>query len=415
MIQNSYYLWGFSALFKPISEELGLTRAATSIAVSMGRFEGGIESPLLGWLTDKFGPRWLVVAGVFLFGLALILMYFVNSLWTFLLVWGGILGIAFNMSSTVPMRTAISNWFVKKRGTAQSTQMVMSGLSAVLGLPLVAWLLIKQGWRITCVIGGIVEWLVVLPLVWVFVKQRRPEYYGLLPDGATGGEEEVTDKSMIDRGVTYADEVEEVEFSLRQALRTPTFWLLSLAQASHMMASPALTTHAIPFLTDRGFDPLVAAGIMSMRVLISLPGRVVGGFLADRVRKHQMRFIMAGAYLLEAIGTAVFLFHPTEAMIYVWFIVYGVGWGVGIGILNPLKGRYFGRKAYGSILGAAMAVGSPIAIAAPIYLGWVYDTTGSYMGAFKIVAITLAFSAVLAAFIRPPKPPTEVTDVRKFM
>ena len=69
-----YYYIGMSALFKPIALELGLSRAATSVAASIGRFQGGFESLLTGWLTDKFGPRWIIITGVFIIGLGLVLM-----------------------------------------------------------------------------------------------------------------------------------------------------------------------------------------------------------------------------------------------------------------------------------------------------------------------------------------------------
>jgi OFA family oxalate/formate antiporter-like MFS transporter len=88
----SYQAYGISALFKPISSELGFSRAATSVASSIGRFEGGFEAPLTGWITDRYGPRWIVILGVFLISLGLVLMYFINSLWSFYVAWGGARG-----------------------------------------------------------------------------------------------------------------------------------------------------------------------------------------------------------------------------------------------------------------------------------------------------------------------------------
>ncbi len=104
-----YNVYGFSALFKPIASELGFSRAATSVAASIGRFEGGIEASITGWITDKFGRRWLVRAGVLLIGVSLILMYFINSIWAFYVIWGVMLGTGQNLALTLPMRTAIAN------------------------------------------------------------------------------------------------------------------------------------------------------------------------------------------------------------------------------------------------------------------------------------------------------------------
>ncbi|MFC2016119.1 MFS transporter [Chloroflexota bacterium] len=410
-----YYYYGFSALFKPISSELGFSRAATSVPAAVGRLEGGLEAPLTGWITDRFGPRWVVLLGVFLVSLSLVLMNFINSLWVFYIVWGVILGTGHNLTSTVPLDKAISNWFVKKRGVALGTKWVFSGLSGVIGLPLIAWFITTQGWRMTCVIGGVVMVLIGFPLVWFFVKQHRPEYYGLLPDGATAEEEVADESQMIDRGVKYAAEVQEVEFTLRQAMRTPAYWLLIVAYGAHALAGPAISIHGIPFLTDIGIDPLKAAGMMVIMVGASIPSRFIAGFLTDRVRIGHLRFLMAGAYLLQAVGTTLFLLNQSIAMIFVWYILYGFGMGAGYALMSPMRARYFGRKAFGSIHGTAMMLTTPAGVVAPIYFGWVYDTTGSYITGFIVVAAILAFSAVFASFVLPPKPPARVTDIRKFL
>ncbi|MFC1953732.1 MFS transporter [Chloroflexota bacterium] len=410
-----FYTYGFGALFKPLSSELGLNRATTSVTAGIGRLEGGFEAPLAGWITDKYGPRWIVLIGVFVVGTSLILMYFINSLWAIYIVWGVVLGTGTNMGQSLPIDVAISNWFVKKRGKAIGIKWLMGGLSGTVVLPLIAWLISTQGWRMTCVVGGVAMLLVGLPLVWLFMKNQRPEYYGLLPDGATSREDSADESKMIDKGVEYAAEAQELEYTLRQAMRTPAYWLLILAQTSHSMAMPAMLIHGIPFLTDIGMDPIKAAGMMAIMALASIPTRFISGFLADRVEKSHLRFIIGGAYLVQALGFALFLQNQTVIMIYIWFILYGIGHGTGL-TLNPvMRARYFGRKAFGSIAGFSRMFMTPIGIAAPIYLGWVYDTTGNYISAFWVVTALLGFASIFMSLITPPKPPAQITGIRKFM
>ncbi|MFC1957598.1 MFS transporter, partial [Chloroflexota bacterium] len=144
---GAYAAYGFSALLKPIASELGLNRAVTSFAASIARIDGGLEAPAAGWATDRFGPRGVIFLGILVVGISLILMNFINSLWSFYLVWGVLLATGHNMSTRVPLDTAISNWFVKKRGLAVGIKWVIMGLSGAVGLPIVAWLVVNQGWR----------------------------------------------------------------------------------------------------------------------------------------------------------------------------------------------------------------------------------------------------------------------------
>ncbi len=139
------YSYGISALFKPISEELGFSRAITSTAAAFGRFEGGIEGPLAGWVSDRYGPKWVIIFGVLLTASGLILMYFMGSVWAFLVFFGVMAGSGHNIAGVIPFDTAVSNWFVKKRGLALGIRWVLQGLSGVIVLPLVAWLITIQG------------------------------------------------------------------------------------------------------------------------------------------------------------------------------------------------------------------------------------------------------------------------------
>ncbi len=411
-----YFSVGFSALFKPISAELGLSRAVTSVARSLGQFQGGFEALLVGGLSDRFGPRVVILFGIVIAGLGLILMYFVNSLWSFYLIWGVIVAIGMNTSLTVPVEKAISNWFVKKRGTALSFRWISVVLSTILVVPLISIMIPSIGWRITCMIGGVVLLVAGLPLAWFFIRKERPEYYGLLPDGATTKAEPAADKSqMVAKGVEYAARFQEVEFTLRQTMRTYAFWLLIIGYITYQTTIVVIFTHCIPFLTDMGISPVMAAGVMAIAGAIGIPFRFGTGFLTDRLRKEHLRFLMGVAFLIMAGGIFAFLQSQTMSMVYVLLILFYIGQGAGIILFSVVRARYFGRKGFGSIQGAAQLIMMPFVVAAPIYAGWVFDTTDSYLGAFRLFAGLLVFGAVLVFLAHPPKPPAEVTDVRKFL
>ncbi|MBI4764982.1 MAG: MFS transporter [Deltaproteobacteria bacterium] len=420
---HGFNAYGISALFKPIASELGFSRTMTSVASSIGRLEGGLEAPLTGWITDRFGPKWIVFSGTFLVSLSLVLMYFIHSLWGFYVVWGLMLGTGVNTALSVPLDASISKWFIKKRGVALSIKWVFSGASGAVVLPLIAWMIATTGWRSACLIGGLVMGCIGLPLVLLCFKSHPPEYYGLLPDGATltekntGGKDLPADKEMngaqeeadmIRKGIAYAAEVSELEFTIWQALKTPAFWLLVCVQAVHGLVAPAINIHCISFLTDRGISPIVAAGMQAIMIGCSIPARMIGGFIADRIQKESFRFCVAGAYILQGVGIGIFLFHQTLFTIYLWFILYGIGMGAAITLNPSMRARYFGRKAFGTIQGTSMMLLTPIGIAAPIYAGWIYDTTGSYLTAFSLFTGLLGVASLILFFVRPPKTPETV-------
>ena len=155
--------------------------------------------------------------------------------------------------------------------------------------------------------------------------------------------------------------------------------------------------------------------MMGMMSAASIPTRLLAGLVADRVRIGQLRFLLGGAYFLEAAGLTAFLLNQTIAMVYVFFILYYIGMGASLPINGAMRARYFGRKGVGSIGGTSAIIMTPLAVIAPIYAGWIFDNTGVYITAFIVFAGLLAFAAVLMSMIPPPKPPSEITDIRRFV
>jgi len=399
------YINGSSILFKPIATDLVLSRAATSLATAIGRLEGGLEAPLTGWLCDKYGPKWVIIAGFLLFAGGLILMYYVTVPWTYYVAWGVMVGIGYNLALTLAMDKVAVNWFVRKRGLAFGIRFMIIGACQVIVLPVLTWLVITYGWRSTCLMWAVIAFIGI-PLTWFLIKQERPEHYGLLPDGTNPSMATVYAKDDIyQQGLEYAENFQEKEFTLKQAVKTQAYWLICLAWSVHILVTGAFSIHVIPFLTDMDITPTVAGGMMSMMVFFTIPSRLGAGILADRVPKSRLQFIAAGAFLLQALGIAAFMIQPGIPMAYVMLILYGLGNGAPTPIRLSIGGRFFGRKAFASILGSTMLVTAPVSMVAPIYAGWIFDTTGSYDNAFILFAALLGIAALLVSFVRPPIAP----------
>jgi cyanate permease len=231
------------------------------------------------------------------------------------------------------------------------------------------------GWRTSCLIWA---WViaVIVPFIWVTIKQKRPEYYGLLPDGAKAQENTTSEQfPVVEDGSSIGVDFEDREHTLRQAMKTLAYWMLIAADASGMIVFSGFTIHCIPFITDLGIDPTIAGSLMAMMIVFTIPST----------------------------GIASFLLYPHPSMLYPLLILMGFGTGAVRPLLIIIRGRYFGRKAYGSIEGTSMTFQTPFSILSPVYAGWVYDTTGSYMTAFILFASLAAFSTLVMYMARYPK------------
>jgi len=269
------------------------------------------------------------------------------------------------------------------------------------------------GWRTTCLIwSGIL--CICLPFVLMTIRQQRPEFYGLLPDGAKT-EMKLGTGDMMDRGVEYASGFEEIEFTLRQGMRTPAFWLIVIAMTGHAAVFGGFNVHCIPFLTDRGIDSTVAGAMMGMMVFFTIPARFIGGIIADRVKKGQLSLLVALALFFQSIGIGAFCLYPCAVTVYVMLIFYGFGSGATTPLYLLIMARFFGRKAYGSIQGTMSLVRAPIQFISPVYAGWVFDTTGNYMQAFVVFTVLAAIGGVVMLACRPPGAPEQIGDVRSFV
>lgn len=411
------FVWaGASVLFKPLAAELGLSRAATSIATSISGLGGGILSPITGMLADKFGSKWLILGGTFLLSIGLIWMYFINSAWAYYIAWGVIISSGFNLGLMIAQDKVLTDWFIRKRGLVFGTRFAILGILSAAAVPVISWLVTSYGWRTACLTWAVIM-LASIPLSSYFVRRHRPEYYGLLPDGAeydSGAEANID--AMVDRGMEYASGFQETEFTFRQALRTPSYWMLVISWCGFGLLFGPINLHCIPLLTDMGISPGVAAFMMSVMNLVNTPARFVGGILSDRISKEHLHYLMVVSFLLQGFGIVILLLSQGKiAMLYLSLILLGVGSGIFIPLSITIRARYFGRKAYGSIQGTSQLFSVPVTILAPVYAGWVYDVTGSYADAFKVFVGIAAAMVILMLFLRPPKPSAEATSLHKFM
>jgi len=407
---HGFNTYGISVLFLPISQELGLNRAATSWAPGIGRLEGGITSPLVGWLSDKFGPRWIVVFGIIVAGAGMIMMNFITEVWQYYIAWGALIGLGLNIGLTVAVDKTVNDWFMRRRGLAQGIKFAAIGILGIIVVQAMTPLMKISDWRFTCLLFGIIM-LASIPLAYIFVRPHRPEHYGMLPDGADTGERKEDEGVDIEtKGAGYASSYEEIEYTFKQAIKTRTFWLLNVAFGVQYIVAGGFNPHVHPFLTDAGLTETAASGLMGIMILFTLPSRFFGGLFADRVPKNRVQFLLTAAFFFQVIGLGTYLLFQNIPSTYVLMACHGLSSGAVTPLVLVILGRYFGRKAFGSILGTMVALLSPVGMLAPVFYGWVFDTTDSYNNAL-ITGLVLAVVAVMVScLVRTPKLPAGERD-----
>ncbi|MFC2007632.1 MFS transporter [Chloroflexota bacterium] len=383
--------FGFTAVIEPIAEEFGWSYAQISFAASLRGLEMGLLAPLVGLLVDRWGPRRLVFGGGILISLGLFVLSRVSSLAMF---YGAFALISVGMSATTGtvLVTAVVNWFRKQASIATGIVVSGLGLSGLL-VPLITVLVDKFQWRTAMDIVGLGILVVVLPLS--LLLRHKPEQYGYLPDG---------DSSDIVNGNKLQDTAEKTETSItaKQALRSRAFWHIAFAAMCHAFVLGALVTHIMPYLSSINIDRSTSSLVALLLPVTSISGRLGIGWLGDRM---DGRWVYAMGFVLMTIGMLFCSYLPGVGMwmLVPFVIVFSFGWGGNVTMRMSLSMRYFGRASYGTILGSSSVVmmighmaGTPLA-------GWIYDTWGSYQGAWLGFTLVTLAGMVLALTIPAPE------------
>jgi MFS family permease len=197
----------------------------------------------------------------------------------------------------------------------------------------------------------------------------------------------------------------EASFTITQALRTRSFWLCALSFGLGMATQYAIVVHTIPYLISIGQPESVAGLAVAWLTTSSLVGRLVVGWLADRVAK---RHLLAALFALQATGTVVFATMTEPWQIAVFLLLYAPAYGGIIPLRPAILADYFGRRSFGAVQGAISGFTSLAAVVGPVFAGWTFDVTQSYRSAYLVLGIvTAAALPVILGLQKPGPTPTQ--------
>ncbi len=383
--------WGtsqtYGVFFKPILTEFGWTRAITAGTRSVTSGIAGLLGIIVGRLTDRFGPRRVVlIFGSFL-GIGYLLMSQVSNLWQFYVVFGVMVGIGMS-ATTIPTMTTVARWFVKRRGLMTGIIQAGSGLGGMI-LPLLAgWLILNHGWRYTSVILGIIALVLIISLG-LFLK-RDPAQVGQLPYGV--------DETAEQRANNQAPDLQTAGLSAREAIRTKQFWMLTGMLFGYGLIRTTTFVHIAAHVTDLGFSLTIGAYVLAIISGASIIGRIGMGRLADIIGNK--RVFMIG-YIVVVAAFLWVLVADKLWMLYLFAAAFGLSWGTLAVIRMTLIAEIFGLGSLGAILGAVELGSQAGAIIGPFLAGWLFDITGEYTMAFFVMASVSGVGLILTILLRP--------------
>ena len=397
-VKGGTYNTGFTLYFLPVLNEMKLSRAATSLPFSLAKLESALEGPLVGYLIDRFDVRVMLVLGTVLAGLGFILLSFTESYLLFLLVFIGPVTTGFQIGFNHATLAAVNHWFRRKRGLAMAIVQTGQSIGGVAIFPLVALAVLTLGWRTAAFLSGIGV-LMLLPLA--FLVRRSPESMGLLPDGEPSpARDRSADGHSRQPAVSDAH-----EFTAREALRTPTFWLLATFHGLRNVPYSGVTVHLVPLLVWKGLDQPMAAFFVGLTSFCTVIVRPLTGWLGDRQSKQKIGTI---GVLMGALGLAVLTYSDGAVWALVAFaILFSFGDGIN-SVTWALVGDCFGRSSFATIRGWIGMLQSVFSMPAAVFTGWVYDQTQSYTYALIPFIVSYAISGLILWRLPDPELPARL-------
>jgi MFS family permease len=364
-------MFSLPVLLTPMTETTGWSRTGISTAMTVGFLAMAAGSMAWGTVSDRFGPRFVVLTGSCLLAIAMVLAAHSTTLLEFQLVFGLLTGVAAS-AIIVPMMATVTGWFDTQRSLAVSLVSAGMGMAPMTMSPIVAWLNETHDWRGTMMIVAAIVAVIMIP---VSLLVKRPP--ALERSAATGG-------------------APAGGFTLGEAIRSPQFIILTTTNFFCCATHSGPIFHTVSYAITCGITPIAAVSIYSLEGLAGLGGRIFFGVAGDRFGAKRVLVI---GLLVQALGALAYYFAHSLGEFYLVAVLFGFTYAGVMPLYSVLVRENFPLSMMGTIIGGTAMAGGLGMAASPLLGGWIYDTTGSYawlyLGSFGMglgaMAIALTF------------------------
>jgi MFS family permease len=369
-------MFSLAVFLQPMTEATGWSHTAVSTAMTINFLAMGAAGFGWGALSDRIGPRPVVLAGAILLGLGLFLASRAQSALGFQLSFGLLVGVAVG-SFFSPMIAAVMGWISQHRGLAVSLVSVGVGVAPMTMSPFAAWLITQMDWRNAMFVIAVLVWVTLVPAA---LFARRPP--------AMPSANESTNSPAGER------------IPMGKALTSAPFIILALTFFACCAAHAGPIFHTVTYAMTCGLAPLTAVTIYSVEGLAGLGGRLALGVAADRLGVK--RVLIAGL-VIQAVAALAFIYASRLGEFYAVAATFGFAYGGVMPLYAVLAREYFGQRILGAVFGAAAMVSSLGMALGPALGGWIFDTFGAYTWMY-IGSAAIGLGAVAIAFAFPPFP-----------
>ena len=368
-------MFSLAVFLAPMSEATGWSRAGISFAMTVNFIVMAFGSFAWGAATDRWGARFVTLAGAVLLGLALALASRSRTLLEFQLSYGILVGIAAS-AFFAPMIATVTGWFTTQMNLAVSLVSAGMGMAPLTLSPLASWLITHQGWRPAMFYIGVLAWVLLVPAS--LLVRRPPAAGGAAARPAKPDKEEVT-----------------------RALTSPQFLVLGFTFMLCCAAHSGPIFHVVSYAMYCGLGSMAAVSVYSVEGIAGLGGRIVIGLLADRFGAKRLLII---TLIVQSVAIAAYLRVNELSEFYALAVIFGVAYGGGMPLYASIARDYFGQHIMGTVFGAATMLSSLGMALGPTVGGWVFDTYHNYAWLYISSAAVGVGAVMLALSFPKPRP-----------
>ncbi len=393
MLAVGFVYYSFNVIFPEMVTRMNWSRGDASWGQTLHGLLYGVFVPLAAFSVNKWGARATILTGIVVLIIGCILLGTVTtSITVWIIIWGVVMSFGFAFGGVIPIQTTVAQWFDKQRATAIGLVMTAAGVGGFIAQPLFTWIMGHFGdWQTAWLFASAFAIASIILAAFVI---NKPSDRGQHPDGILHDEASIQDQRASAKIYKTND-----CWSLKEAIRTPTLWLLVVLSLGGVMPLYLLVVHGVLHLRDLQFEAMEAASVLSAMLAGSACARFPIGWLGDRMEPGRIMFSLCASSI---IALTLIWQAPNISLLLLAGAMFGAAYGGTLVMIPSMVANYFGAQSFASINGFIFPLQIVVSSMVPVGAGYMADVTGNYDISFIAIISFTCLAAVCALITQPP-------------